>query len=276
MLAAQVRETEHPTEWNACKLLPSLTSCDANALCKWNPSKGLCDVEQLAKLEEFNFALPPLTHYAVTHLLFNMAVAFLLVIWSVWYHMLGLWSVLSQFGAIVLGGVAVVGQAMALHSGEYGRYKLLRGGAGIFLATAYIVLARPRRVSIKLMTRIMLLSCSYSAWATVGILFVKNILTPLQVRMNADNVSGMQRNITELAFATFFFSFWVPVGGALVGRYVMHMYIAGMELCDGIISPQKKFDFERYLRSLINIVLDLYRFAYGRGVLMDVSPVTFG
>lgn len=61
-----------------------------------------------------------------------------------------------------------------------------------------------------------------------------------------------------------------------MGRYVMHMYIAGMELCDGIISPQKKFDFERYLRSLINIVLDLYRFAYGRGVLMDVSPVTFG
>lgn len=54
------------------------------------------------------------------------------------------------------------------------------------------------------------------------------------------------------------------------------MTLVAVEFIEGQLSPVQKYDMEMYMRFIINYSLDLYRYAYGRGVLLNLSPMSFG
>eukprot|EP00392_Amoebophrya_sp_AT5.2_P001353 g1355.t1 len=115
---------------------------------------------------------------------------------------------------------------------------------------------------------------SYVVWTLGGSLFVPRVLRPVQVWMRETDAGDLQRGVMELLLVTLFLSVYTPLGAQKVGKYLIRMALVAIEFNQGTLSPADKFEVEKYMRTMINRNLDIFRYAYGRGVLLKVSPVT--
>eukprot|EP00392_Amoebophrya_sp_AT5.2_P001967 g1972.t1 len=276
-MVATVLRTEHAEKWSLCGSLRTKKSCQEaeGSGCSWSERGAFCDIGELAELKQFEFLLPRLSHYAVSDALCRAIVNFAAMTWMTYQVLLSLWGVRSQLAyTALIVATALVRAIIVYRQAHYGAETLLRTVLPLLWSTLGIVVLRPRRVPFKLMAKAVLFSTSFVVWSFGGALFVPRVLRPVQVWMRETDAGALQRGVVELLLVTFFLSVYTPLGAQKVGKYIIRMALVGIEFNQGNLSPADKFEVEKYMRTMINRSLDIFRFAFGRGVLLNVSPVT--
>mmetsp|Transcript_20045 Transcript_20045/g.50562 ORF Transcript_20045/g.50562 Transcript_20045/m.50562 type:complete len:1031 (+) Transcript_20045:198-3290(+) len=276
-LATAMHQDElYADNWAVCQTHTTKDSCAGP--CAWIdfPGTGRCDIEELKLSKEIVFAGYPLSMWWWTDLWPYYLFSFIMITWMTYYELMGIWGITSQMilTAFIFG---LAWYQVKLYSEKkFGFARLVARAGQIFGATVLLAIIRPRWVPVKLFVRAVVTSLGYVAWAFGGIMFVLNVLKPVQLTMDEKGVTGIPRTVVELSLATFFFSVWVPIGARKCGVFILYMTLVAVEFIEGQLSPVQKYDMEMYMRFIINYSLDLYRYAYGRGVLLNLSPMSFG
>eukprot|EP00392_Amoebophrya_sp_AT5.2_P001352 g1354.t1 len=278
-MVATVLRTEHAEKWSLCGSLRTKKSCQEaeGSGCSWSERGGFCDIGELAELKQFEFLLPRLSHYAVSDALSRALISFATVAWATYRVLLSLWGVRSQLAYTALVVATELARVIVVYRrAHYGAEMLLRTVAPLLWCSLGIVVIRPRRVPLELMAKAVLFSMSYVVWTLGGSLFVPRVLRPVQVWMRETDAGALQRGVMELLLVTLFLSVYTPLGAQKVGKYLIRMALVAIEFNQGAtLSPADKFEVEKYFRLMLDrCPLDIFRYAFGRGVLLNVSPVT--
>jgi len=107
-------------------------------------------------------------------------------------------------------------------------------------------------------------------------MYTERIFKPTIVALDANNVTGSRRFAIELTLTLFFFSLVLPVGVRACCRLVRSQAWIAINFRDPTsrLSDERRYEIDQFLRVFIDHTMDMLRYAYGRGVLMRVAPVT--
>ncbi|CAD7966502.1 unnamed protein product [Amoebophrya sp. A120] len=190
---------------------------------------------------------------------------------------LNLWSYTSQLLYCLINVIIIVGiWSSHMTENQGGVIPLLKGPIGLPLLLLFDLLAiQPCSAPWKLRAAVLSNVMLYGLWAAVGGVYLRVVFPALQTLTEESDI--LRKTLFEVLLATVFFSIWVPIGSKKCGAAYLFSLVKATAFLQGEqeLSPEEKYDLECFARILCNGALDLYRYGYGRGALLKVSPSAF-
>ncbi|CAD7934693.1 unnamed protein product [Amoebophrya sp. A25] len=286
--AFRTKDAAKAVDSDVCRLLTTEGTCIANTKCGWHESKEgwvrtdfRCDIKELEDIKNFRFVFPSVTSGAIWE---SWLLLFFLNYGGIWI-LLKIWRVMPRqtfwmWRALFLIIQPTVFSFGFLHywkNGNYDSQWVFRAVCTAALPFAFSAVAgaswgyRPPKGMWPRIFRASFYILTMGLYFLMGIAIVESGWVPWARKFEKEDATA-KKILLDFFLVYVGFSFYMPLGATLVARqYLRLTKMVAME----IHSRRARESFLACARACFNVVLDMFRFAYGRSVLLRVHPVVF-
>ncbi|CAD7924168.1 unnamed protein product [Amoebophrya sp. A120] len=278
---------------DACRLknnLPNAASqCKADPTCGWHEARsgfirtdGRCDVKELETIEEFRFVFASVLSATVWE---SGLMLFFLNYAGIWI-LLKIWRVMPRETFWVWRALFLLIQPIAFSMGfytfwtndKYDEQVSFRAACTAALPLAFSAVAgcswgcRPPPGMWKRIFRASFYILLFGIYFLFGVYMVESVWLPMSRDAEKEDKGLMYNTVLDLVAATVLFSLYIPIGARVIARQYMRLVD---DVRSDIRTRRARVAFLACARACFNVVLDMYRFCYGRALLLRMSPIAF-
>eukprot|EP00391_Amoebophrya_sp_Ameob2_P010026 CAMPEP_0178998478 /NCGR_PEP_ID=MMETSP0795-20121207/9532_1 /TAXON_ID=88552 /ORGANISM="Amoebophrya sp., Strain Ameob2" /LENGTH=732 /DNA_ID=CAMNT_0020691155 /DNA_START=145 /DNA_END=2343 /DNA_ORIENTATION=- len=270
-----------------CGLLTSEASCNASADCGWHKARSgysaqSCMPTELSTIENFRFVFPSV----ITATIWESAVMLFFLNYGGIWILLKIWRVMPRetfwvwraLFLIIQPALFSMGFYLAWQQGQFDDRWTFRTVCTFVLPFAFSAVAgaswgcKPPEGMWMRIFRASFYILTFGLYFLGGVVLVENAWLSRKRKAEIEDAGLMTETGIDIAACIALFSFYIPYGSRVVtGQYLRLTKMVGME----IQSRRARESFFACARACFNVVMDMYRFCYGRALLLRMSPIAF-